>query len=363
MTDHPRSDIAPDTATLLNDIHTFVGRFLSFAQPEHADAVTLWIAHTHAIEAADTTPRLSIQSGEKRSGKTRVLELLELLARTPVSTANITGPALFHLVAEGPCTVLFDEVDTVFTRKGSGAQDLRGLLNAGYRRGGSVTRVARGGGGVERFDVFAPVALAGIGALPSTVQDRSIVIRMRRRASADTVERLQRRDIDADVRMLRQRLSYWADRNLETLAALRPTMPDQLDDRATDIWEPLFAIAAIAGKAWVQRVTVAAVALSGIETKKDQSSDVQLLARIRRALGEIHKDRIPSADLVRALTEQDDAHDGTLDMRRLARALETFEIQPRLIRAGSAVFRGYTRGDFTDAFVRYLPPDDEAVTA
>jgi hypothetical protein len=41
---------------------------------EHqADAVALWVAHTHALDAADASPYLSITSAEKESGKTRLL--------------------------------------------------------------------------------------------------------------------------------------------------------------------------------------------------------------------------------------------------------------------------------------------------
>jgi hypothetical protein len=150
-------------ARLVNDLRTFLCRFVAFTEPEQADAIALWIAHTHAVDAFDCTPRLSIQSAEKRSGKTRLMDLCGLLVRNPVSTASITSASLFRLVGAGPVTLLVDEIDTVFSARGTGAEDLRGLLNAGYLRGGSVTRAARRGGGVEHFSVFCPVALAGIG--------------------------------------------------------------------------------------------------------------------------------------------------------------------------------------------------------
>jgi hypothetical protein len=158
-----------DGARLLDDLRSFLCRFVAFAEPEQADAVTLWIAHSHAIDAFDCTPRLSIQSAEKRSGKTRLMDLCGLLVRNAVSTASITSASLFRLVGAGPVTLLVDEIDAVFSARGTGAEDLRGLLNAGYLRGGSVTRAARRGGGVEHFSVYCPVALAGIGQLPDTV--------------------------------------------------------------------------------------------------------------------------------------------------------------------------------------------------
>jgi len=220
----------------------------------------LWIAHTHAFAAASATPRLAIQSAEKRSGKTRLLEVLDLLVHEPVSTANITAAAMFRLLQDETPTLLIDEVDSVFTRAGKGNETLRGVLNAGYRRGGVIIRTVAGG--AERFPVFAPVALAGIGELPDTVQDRSIVIRLRRRED-QPVERLHHREVEADCFALRGSLDAWSEAHLGSLASRHPAFPTELGDRAADIWEPLFAIADEAGGSWPTRARSAAVTLNG----------------------------------------------------------------------------------------------------
>src|SRR5438132_825658 len=75
-------------AAILDDLRALLCRYVAFPEPEQADAVSLWIAHSHAIDAFDCTPRLSIQSAEKRWGKTRLMDLCALLARSPVSTAR-----------------------------------------------------------------------------------------------------------------------------------------------------------------------------------------------------------------------------------------------------------------------------------
>jgi hypothetical protein len=311
--------------------------------------------HSHAFEAAEATPRLSIQSAEKQSGKTRLLELLDLLARSPLQVASISSAAMFRIIAGGPTTLLIDEVDSIFDRRGSGAEDLRGLLNAGYRRGGAVLR-ASGKRGVTRFDVFAPVALAGIGRLPDTVQDRSIVLRMKRRGSGESVEKLRRRAVEPDVFALRTLIDKWVEDNLSTLAELPTAVPDVLGDRAADIWEPLLAIASLAGGEWPKRAASAALKLS-VPAADDSGSDgVRLLADVRNAFGQLGRDRVSSADLVRVLNEMEDApwrEEGT-DPQVLARMLRPFDVKPRLVRVGEAVFRGYVKSDFMDSFDRYL---------
>ena len=143
---------------------------------EHV-AVTLWIAHTYAAPAAYCTPRLAIQSAEKQSGKTRLLEVLDLLVANPKQVAHISEAALFRSIDRGPVTILFDETDAIFGPKASNDhEDLRALLNMGYRRGATVPRCVGPRNEVHDFTTFAPVALAGIGALPDTIEDRSIIV-------------------------------------------------------------------------------------------------------------------------------------------------------------------------------------------
>ena len=79
-----------DLSKMLTRVEQFVGRFVAFQSEAQHVAATLWIAHTHAAEAAYCTPRLAIQSAEKQSGKTRLLEVLDLLVCNPKQVANIS---------------------------------------------------------------------------------------------------------------------------------------------------------------------------------------------------------------------------------------------------------------------------------
>jgi len=65
-------------AELLSAVHAFIRRFVAFPSPVYLDAVTLWAAHAHMVEHFHTTPRLAVLSPEPESGKTRVLEILDL---------------------------------------------------------------------------------------------------------------------------------------------------------------------------------------------------------------------------------------------------------------------------------------------
>ena len=81
-----------------------------------------------------TTPRLAILSPELESGKTRVLDVLELLVQEPFYSVNPTPATIFRMLAVKKITLLFDECDTVFKKRGKDDthEDLRALLNSGY---------------------------------------------------------------------------------------------------------------------------------------------------------------------------------------------------------------------------------------
>ena len=127
---------------ILADVKSFVDRFVAFPTEHHANAVALWIVHTHIYEQFDSTPRLAVISAEKQSGKTRLLEILNLLARGAMLTANTSVPALFRTITQQPTTLLFDEVDALFGRYGKddSSEDMRALLNAGHRKGATIPR-------------------------------------------------------------------------------------------------------------------------------------------------------------------------------------------------------------------------------
>src|SRR5262245_5242264 len=106
-------------AQILDDIHNFLGRFVIYPSREAHDAHVLWIAHTHLMDAWESTPRIAFLSPEPASGKTRALEVSELLVPNPVEAINVSPAYLFRKVGseDGPPTILFDEIDTIFGPK------------------------------------------------------------------------------------------------------------------------------------------------------------------------------------------------------------------------------------------------------
>ena len=147
---------------------------------------------------------------------------------------------------------------------------MRGVLNSGFEFDGAVIRVMGDDHEVRAYRTFCPTVIACIGKLPGTIEDRSIVIRMRRRHRGEAIERL--RSDNADLRVWGRMACRWAADHLQELTGADPEMPAELHDRAADCWRPLLAIADVAGGDWPLRARAAAIAMSGEETDIDSAS-------------------------------------------------------------------------------------------
>jgi hypothetical protein len=241
-------------AELLDEISRFIRRFVALSD-EQADIIALWVVHTHAFDAADATGYLSIRSAEKRSGKTRLLETLTLVVARPWLTGRVTAAVLVRKVAAETPTPLLDESDAAFRGDKEYSETLRGVLNAGFRRGGMASLCVGQGANLtyQDFPVLAPKAIAGIGKLPDTIGDRSIPVELKRRAPGEHVERFRQRKVKPEAVPLYDAAAAWAEANLEAFSEAEPGLPEELDDRAQDIVEPLLAVADAAGGEWPER--------------------------------------------------------------------------------------------------------------
>jgi hypothetical protein len=342
---------AVDGAHVLDAIAETFSRYV--VMPDSAaDASTLWCAHTHVSKAFQCSPRLNYCSPEKQCGKTTARDVVALYVPRPILTENLTTAVLFRLVDAQKPVVLADEADAWITDN----EELRGLLNAGHRKGAMVYRCEGDTNEVRGFAAYAPAVLCGIGALPATLHDRSIVIRLERAKRGELQARFDSRHVEREQELCRK-LARWCADNRERIEACEPKLPDSAYNRIADNWRPLFAIAEVAGGDWPQRCADAFVKL----TRADADADglrVMLLADIKQVFtGE----RMFSKDLIDALTALSErpwseiCRGRPISERWLARNLAAFGIHSKSMRIDEGNAKGYERTDFDDVFSRYLP--------
>ena len=254
-----------DGDAILNDVYAFLGRFISYPSLHARTAHALWCAHTHMMDIWDSTPRLAFMAPERASGKTRALEVSECLVPRPVHSLNNSVAYVIRKVADdsGRPTILYDEVDALFSNKAPDKADLLALLNAGHRKGATSGRCIVDGGRVrlEELPAYSALALAGLRSLPDTIASRAILIEMRRRASDETIEQFRHRIHRAQARPIYDELEVWCAYTAPRITGKYPDMPAEITDRDADCWEPLMAIAEAAGGDWPERAREAAVYL------------------------------------------------------------------------------------------------------
>jgi hypothetical protein len=363
MTDPP--EYPQEGGAILDRLHQIITRYVILPSPETLDAVVLWIAASHGQPAWAHAPRLVIRAPEKRCGKSRLLDVVEGTCYSPLITVNASTPAVYRSIGgDDPPTILLDEADTIFGGKQAEAnEDLRGLLNAGHQRNRPTIRWNQQKQQVERIATFAMAALAGIGQMPDTIEDRAVVVKMRRRAPAERVAPFRQRRDGPALRQVASDLTTWIRGNIVELEQAEPSMP--VEDRAADTWEPLIAVADLAGGNWPDRARRAAQALHAAREGDTEYSDrLRLLIDCRTVFGGF--DAMPSTvllDRLKALPESPwaDYNGGAgLSAMKLGVLLKEYEISSRTIRFPTPVgqVKGFHRGAFIDAWDRYCPPED-----
>lgn len=360
------ADDNPDGAQVLDAVSAFLSRFVAYPSDAARVAHTLWIVHTWLMDAWESTPRIAFLSPEPGSGKSRALEVTEPLVPRPVHAVNTTPAYLFRKVSDeaGPPTILYDEIDTVFGPKAKDNEDIRGMLNAGHRKGATAGRCVMRGKIVETEELpaYCAVALAGLDDLPDTIMSRSVVIRMRRRAPGEKVEPWRLRINLPDAERLRQRIESWAAACVDRLnGEFWPQMPPEVTDRDADVWEALLAVADLAGGEWPAAARKAAVTLVTATQQRPLSIGVQLLADVRTVFDQLGVDKMTTEQLVHELCDLEESRWRTirkgeaLDARGLAVRLGKYGIGSKPQRQGETVFKGYARAQFVDAWSRYCP--------
>jgi putative DNA primase/helicase len=343
-------------SVLLDSIRDVLRRYIVL--PQHAaEATALWVLHAWTFDACDISPFLVFVSPTKRCGKTSLLILIYWLTPRSELASNISPSAIFRYIEEVRPTLLIDEADS-FVRDN---EELRGILNSGHTK--TAAHVIRnvevnGEHKPRRFSTWAPKAIATIKGLADTVEDRSIIITMRRKGRDEQVERRRGGDRE-EFSLLRSKALRWAMDNLDALKKADPVMPEQLNDRAADNWRLLLAIADLAGGEWAACARTAALALSG-EDINSEDIGVRLLRDIHAML-EPGISVLLSRQMVENLCADPEKpwaaynRGRPITQKQMARLLGAFQIFSGTVHPpGLSHGRGYKREQFDDAVRRYL---------
>ena len=332
---------AVDGAALLSDIASFIQRYVSI-DPALADTVALWIAVTWIHDRLEISPFLNVTSATPRCGKTILVnEVIGALVRRPHEIGSkVSSAYLFRLIEMYEPTLLLDEIDTYLRDD----PELRGDLNSSQRKSGAhagrLVPLRDGSHEPRHFSTWCPKVFSGIGGMPNTVLDRSIVITLKRRPPDVSLEGWRDRD-KGSVETMRRQLARWCEDEAPRIVAglSGVTFPPGLHDRGRDAWEALLAIGDTAGSDWADR----GWAWQACEHVTASTADEETGAR-ERLLGDLRTiyeaDGWPEAIASKAALDKLTALEGRpwsewkrgekpLSSRELSRLLKPFGVQSR----------------------------------
>jgi hypothetical protein len=332
--------------------------------------LALWALATHLFDCFDAFSYLAVVSPTKRCGKTRLAEILWLLCAGAFRTANASAAAMFRMIQlradEGTTvTLIMDEMEVLGKTNNERADQLREVLNAGYRRGQTVHRCERNGDKFEikEFNVYCPKVLVLIGALNDTLADRCIPIAMRRRRTDEKVGRFFYALAKREARPVLKEILLWTKTSrCRVRRHLRRDL-EFLEDREAELWQPLFAVCEVAAPERLKELECTALRISGSKQSEEPADfAILLLKDIRDAFMKSGEERLSSSRLLVELNALEESpwlywsNGRGFDARCLARLLRPFRIEPHNLRLLSdSVCKGYQRDDFEEAWDTYLP--------
>jgi len=365
MNDHP-----------LDAIDGFIRRFIVLPHETDYSLISLWVAHTYFTDVINTTPRLAIISPEYGCGKSRVLEVLQELSFKGEKLDYFTRSYLMRTVdqvrsefGKSP-TLLVDELDAVWGRKGDEGESIRAFTNSGYRDSGfyGITEGEGKNRKATKFRTFAPMALAGKGEIiPESVTSRGITIRLQRRKEDQRIENfLSRKGVMFEAEELREWLTSWADQSAQDLN-FNPEMT--VTDRDREVWSPLFMVADLAGEEWEDKAEIALTYYMKSIQEDSVPRERQLLSDTQEIIHRLGGEKIRTAILLNELVEIPDSEWGKLNYgnaiteKYIAKRLRPYGITPHNLRFGENTFKGYLRHEVDQACSIYLPTHPKSDTA
>lgn len=216
--------MAEDPTQLYLDLRAVYEEYVEYAEPIFYDLMPLYIMATYVFRLFPAFGYLHF-NGTAASGKSQNLKLLKSLGFNCIWASNMSTASLFRRAEGCPGVICLDEAESF---EGERGEELRRLLNAGYKAGEPAIRTEPGENGafvVKHYETFGPKALASINPLEPVIQSRCIIVPMQP-ASLKEIPEFNAESERWDS--LRHRLYLWA---MSNALPLRDVYNDWRDER------------------------------------------------------------------------------------------------------------------------------------
>ena len=173
-----RKSKAPSSRDVFRILRGVYTSYVEFADEIYHDIMALYVMYTYVFRLFESTGYVHF-NGTAASGKSRNLSILNALAFNTIWASSLSAAALYRKLDGSPGTTCIDESEGW---EGERGEELRRILNAGYKQGAQVGRAEKGTNDrwtTAMYEVYGPKALASINPLEDVIASRCLVVAMR----------------------------------------------------------------------------------------------------------------------------------------------------------------------------------------
>jgi hypothetical protein len=243
-----RNGFEPDASGVFEEVRRMYDKYVDFNEPGTAEVLSLWTLGTYLHPLFESYPYISL-IGTKASGKSKTTQVAEKLCFNAIGTCDISSAALYRSIEGLSATLIIDEAETLNDPESK--QDLRSILNAGYKKGARVRRCENlnNRNEVKEFEVYSPKMIAGIRGLYDILESRCIQISMLRTNNLEKSNRVvtERKENWAYLRHLLYSFALRFFKEIENIYSVE--LESEIKDievlagRNGELWFPLLSIA------------------------------------------------------------------------------------------------------------------------
>ncbi len=228
---------------LYAEIEAFIRRFMWYGDERLYKLIPLWIMESYVFMVFDEVGYLALV-GTKRTGKTRLFEILEMLCFNATMSSSATDAYIYRTVERSRATLLFDEADSLRKAPKEAVNEKLEIIRSGYKRFGKVGRCEGENSRTVTFSTYSMKAIANVTGLEEALEDRVIHVNVERKPKEVQVEKMLKRELRDTAQVLRNKLYFFGLQHAKPIADIyRSYRPEGLEDREAEIWGGLLSLA------------------------------------------------------------------------------------------------------------------------
>ncbi len=173
-----------DKNQLCRILKSYILKHFDLKDQREATVLCCWVIGTYIFEIFDAFPRL-VFYGPKQSGKSKMLNFLSKICHNSQYTIIPSTAAMFRIIQKWKPTLILDEFNLYSSNEN---KEVVAILRQGYKQGGQIPRCEKlriktesGSRELQEivyYDVYCPIAFAGLTINDDQLLDRCIAINL-----------------------------------------------------------------------------------------------------------------------------------------------------------------------------------------